>query len=385
MQKLLILTASDPASNPRPRRMIENLRGSYDLYAMGIHTKAIEGVKTFCFPAYTKRTKLQELRLYIDVFLCNWEKLIWTQNRLEIAPFLQEKEFDFIVCFDLPLLPIALKYKKNAKVIFDAQEYFPLWLTSSLRWRILFQRFNHFLCQTFLPQCDAVLSVSPSFVKKYAQNYGISPYLYLSLPYYYDIAPKPCDVNNIKILYHGSLSNNRGIDTLITLMQYLPSNFSLDLILVGGERKYREKILSLISKAQKQGVKISLLPPVPFDEIIPFGSKYDIGLYFMPPNTYNLRSTIPNKFFEYIGSSLALVITPNTDLVPIVREYNLGVVSEDFSIQSVAKALQSLSIEQINSYKLASYKAHKKLNNSQNQQKILSLLSALSSPSLKDL
>lgn len=378
MQKLLILTASDPSTNPRPRRMIDNLKGHYELYAMGIGSREIEGVQTFSFPSYTKRTKIQEIKLYFDVLFQKWDRLIWTKNRLEIAPFLQNKEFDFIICFDLPLLPIALKYKKNAKVIFDAQEYFPLWITSSLRWRILFARFNHYLCKTFLPQCDSVLSVSPSFVQRYAKEYGISPHLYLSLPYYYDISPKPCNKENIKMLYHGSLSSNRGIDEVIKLMELLPPYFSLDLILVGGERKYREKILSLISKTQKKGMKISLLPPVPFSEIIPFGSNYDIGLYFMPPNTYNLLATIPNKFFEYIGSSLALAITPNTDLVPIVKEWGLGVVSKDFSIQSMAEALKSLSIEQINSYKLASHKAHQTLNNEKNQKPILSLLDSLS-------
>lgn len=377
MQKLLVLTASNPALNPRPRRMIDALRGYYKLYAMGIESGEIEGVQTFSFPSYTKRTRLQELKLYFDVLLQKWDKLIWTKNRLEIVPFLQDREFDFIICFDLPLLPIALKYKKNAKVIFDAQEYFPLWLTSSLRWKILFQKFNHYLCKTYLPQCDEVLSVSPSFVQRYAKEYGISPHLYLSLPYYYDIPPKPCNKESIKMLYHGSLSSNRGIDEIVKLMELLPSHFSLDLILVGGEREYREKILSLITQAQKKGANISLLPPVPFSEIIPFGSGYDIGLYFMPPNTYNLLATIPNKFFEYIGSSLALAITPNIDLVPIVKEWGLGVVSEDFSIESMAKALMGLSIEQINSYKLASHKAHQTLNNEANQKLILSLLSSL--------
>lgn len=357
--------------------MIDNLRGYYDLYAMGIDATEIGGVKTISFPSYTKRTKLQECKLYLDVLFCRWEKLIWTKNRLEVASFLQNMEFDIIICFDLPLLPIALKYKKRSKVVFDAQEYFPLWLTSSLRWRILFQKFNHILCKTYLPQCDLVLSVSPSFVERYAREYAISVHLYLSLPYYYDLPPKPCKAENIKILYHGSLSNNRGIDRLIALAELLPPYFSLDLILVGGEKTYREKILTLISQAQKRGAKIALLSPVEFSNIVPFGNSYDIGLYFMPPNTYNLLATIPNKFFEYIGSSLCLVTTPNTDLIPIVKEYRIGVVSEDFSIKSVARALKNLDIKTINSFKQSSYEAHKIFNNQKNQELILSLLASL--------
>lgn len=377
MQKLLILTASNPASNPRPRRMIENLKGYFELYAMGIGTQEIKGVKTFSFPAYSKRNLLQEIRLYCDVLFASWERLIWTKNRLEIVPFLEEYEFDQIICFDLPLLPIALKYKKRAKLIFDAQEYFPEWLTSSLRWTLLFKHFNTYLCREFLPQCDAILTVSPSFVERYKRDFGISPNLYLSLPYFYGIEPKPCDERNIKILYHGSLSSNRGIDQLFELCDRLDERFSLDLILVGGEARQREKIFSLLKELQKRGKRIRILPPVQFEDIIPFGSNYDIGLYFMPPNTYNLLCTLPNKFFEYIGSSLAILSTPNTDVIPFVREYGIGKLALDFSPKAMADLINSLRADEVYGFKQASYRASKKLNNQENQSKILSLLKKL--------
>lgn len=375
MQKILILSASNPASNPRPRRMIENLRGFFKLYALGIETGEIPEVQTFSFSSYQKRNALEELRLYFDVCLCRWDRLIWTKNRLEIVPFLQKYSFDFILCFDLPLLPIALKYKKKAKVIFDAQEYFPEWMTSNRRWNLLFKRFNVFLCQRYLPQADHILSVSPSFVARYAREFGISPIYYPSLPYFYDFPPPAQPKAPIKILYHGSLSSNRSIDELIRLSEGLREDFELHLVLVGGEARYRAKIKESIKIRQKKGQKIFTHPPVRFEEIIPFGRNFDIGLYFMPPKTYNLLCTIPNKFFEYIGSSLALISTPNPDLIPIIERYQLGRIAPDFSISSMLELLNSLSLEEIYRYKCASYRAFAELNNAKNQEVILRILS----------
>lgn len=379
MQKLLILTASDPSNNPRPRRMIENLKDRFDVYAMGIGTRKIDRIKTFSFSAYTKRNFWQEMKLYYDALTHKWDRLIWTKNRREIVPFLEKYSFDFIICFDLPLLPIALKYKKQAKVIFDAQEYFPLWLTSNLRWRILFQRFNHILCKQYLPQADCVLSVSPSFVKRYKEEYGISPCLYLSLPYYYDLALPQKAEFPLKILYHGSLSANRSIKELIKVSDGLDERFELHLVLVGGEQKYRQKILKMIKTRQTRGQKIFIHPPVPFEEIVPFSVQFDIGLYFMPPKTYNLLATLPNKFFEYIASSLAIISTPNTDIVPFVEKYKIGCVSCDFSSESIVQLIESLSLQKVDALRLASYLASQELNNSKNQAVILKILENLNS------
>lgn len=373
MKKILILTASNPASNPRPRRMIENLRKKFELYAMGIGSGEIQGVRTFSFPSYTKRHFWQEMRLYWDVFCSNWERLIWTKNRLEIVPFLKKHEFDAVICFDLPLLPIVLKYKKNAKIIFDAQEYFPEWLTSDRRWNLLFKRFYCEMCRIYLPKADHVISVSPSFVERYNQEFGISSTYYPSLPYFYNLPPSLLS-QSIKILYHGSLSSNRSIEEVVSLSDHLDERFELHLVLVGGECVFRSKIESMIMDRQKRGQKIFVHIPVKFEEIIPFGNSFDIGLYFMPPKTYNLLCTIPNKIFEYIGSSLMIASTPNPDAANLIQKHGVGQVSQDFSLSSMAKLLNSLDGETIQAYKHSSFKSSKILNNQVNQKRILQIL-----------
>lgn len=356
--------------------MIENLRGYFELFAMGIGSGKIEGVQTFSFPSYPKRHFWQEMRLYQDVLFSRWERLIWTKNRLEIVPFLEKYDFDFIICFDLPLLPIALKYKKGAKIIFDAQEFFPLWFTSNKRWNLLFKRFYESLCRMYLPQADCVLSVSPSFVKRYAQEYQINPVYYPSWPYFYDLPPSEVR-STIKILYHGSLSPNRSIEKVIELSDLLEKRFELHCVFVGGEEKYRKKIEMMIQKRQQKGQKIFSHSPVAFEEIIPFGNAFDIGLYFMPPKTYNLLCTIPNKVFEYIASSLMLVSTPNPDVADMIEENGVGKIAQDFSLQKMAHLINTLTQEEIERYKNASYRASSVLNNANNQPKILDIIQDL--------
>lgn len=367
MAKILVLCAANPALNPRPNRMIKLLQNKHKISAMGIHTSPIEGVETFSYPAYKKRHLFEECKLYIDVLFSRWQNLIYTKNRLEIAKVLKSHSFDVIICHDLVLLPIVLRHKGNAKILFDAREFYPEQNSTNLRWRVLFARFNHYLCKTYLHHCDSIITVSEGLKNRYKSDYGANCKLFLSLPYPYDITPKITHPNDIKIIYHGAGNPNRKIQNAIKIIDDLESRFSLDLMLVNTNDKYMQYLKKMVHNKQLQGKKIKIIPPVSFNEIIPFSSSYDIGLYNLPPTTFNLKHALPNKFFEYIQATLALAITPNEELIPFVKKYNNGVISEDFTPSSLSKAINSLDKDTIQTYKQNSQKAAKILNINANE------------------
>lgn len=367
MAKILILCAANPALNPRPNRMIKLLQNKHKVYAMGIHTTPIEGIETFSYPAYKKRGLLEEFKLYIDVFFSRWQNLIYTHNRLEIVEVLKSHSFDIIICHDLVLLPIVLRHKGNAKILFDAREFYPAQNSTNLRWQILFARFNHYLCKTYLHHCDAIITVSEGLKNRYKKDYGIDCKLFLSLPYYHNIIPKTTNPDDIKLIYHGAANPNRKIQNTIKIIDYLEPRFSIDLMLVNTDENYMQYLKKIVHKKQLEGKKIRIIPPVSFGDIIPFSSSYDIGLYNITPLTFNLKHALPNKFFEYIQSALALAITPNEQLTPFVRKYNNGIISRDFKPSSIAQAINALDIETIQKYKKNSQKAAKILNINSNQ------------------
>ena len=66
---------------------------------------------------------------------------------------------------------------------------------------------------------------------------------------------------------------------------------------------------------------------------------------------FNDKYALPNKFFEFIQARLALAISPSPEMKFLVDKYNLGVVSDDFTTQSLAAKISNLSFEQIMFYK----------------------------------
>lgn len=377
MAKILVLVAANPATSPRPRRMIELLKNRHEVYAMGINATLIDGVKMLSYPAFVKRNVFEEFLLYINVALKRWQKLIYTPNRLEIVRILQNQTFDLIICHDLVLLPIALAHKKKARVLFDAREFYPDQNSTDLRWRVLFAKFNDFLCRKYLPQADIAFTVSKGLQERYKKDYGVDCELFLSLPIYHNLSPCVLDPNNIKIIYHGATTPNRKIENIIEIFDSLQERFCLDLMLVNTNAAYMQRLQKMVQIRRDKGQKISIIPPVSFEEIIPFTSVYDIGFYVLPPSNFNLKYALPNKFFEYIQARLALVVAPNIEMEKIVREKGIGVVAPDFTLASIAKTINSLTSEQITAYKNCSNRCAKILNMQSNQKQLENIIAIL--------
>ena len=394
---ILILAAANISTCPRPMRILEALKdeikqGKYEVSVMGIDNEygsampKIPHIATFSYPYYKRRNFFGELRLWFDVMCRRWDRLSFIKNRLVVKEHIKTHRYDVVICHDLLLLPVlfaGLDSKSNrqeaqsTRVIFDAREFYPLQNTSSLRWRLLFKAFNTYLCKTYAKRADRIFSVSPRFCELYKTHFGLKAELLLSLPPYYELSPKPINPQKVKILYHGALNKNRDIHKIIYLCQKLDKRFCMDFIFTGGTKPYRKKIESAILRLQKQGCNVRVLPAVSLEQIVPFGNDYDIGFIYIPQHNHNLLATIPNKFFEYIQSRLALLFPPIESLQDIAQKYDNAIISHDFSLDSLAHALNALSTEEISKKKQNSHIAALELNLNQNVQKIRNTLTEL--------
>lgn len=394
---ILILAAANISTCPRPMRILEALKdeikqGKYEVSVMGIDNEdgsampKIPHIATFSYPYYKRRNFFGELRLWLDVMCRRWDRLSFIKNRLVVKEHIKTHRYDVIICHDLLLLPVlfaGLDSKSNrqeaqsTRVIFDAREFYPLQNTSSLRWRLLFKAFNTYLCKTYAKRVDRIFSVSPRFCELYNTHFGLKAELLLSLPPYYELKPTPTNPQHIKILYHGALNKNRDIHKIIYLCQKLDKRFCMDFIFTGGTQEYRKKIESAILRLQKQGYNVRVLPAVSLEQIVPFGNDYDIGFIYIPQHNHNLLATIPNKFFEYIQSRLALFLPPIESLQSITEKYDNAIISHDFSLDSMAQSLNTLSTEEISTKKQNSHIAALELNLNQNVQKIRDTLTEL--------
>ena len=396
-KKILVLCTSDPNGDPRPNRMINWLKDENDLTVVGgINTEA-EGVRSFAlFPSRRKgdirystaeaiitaikegtlieksikaiKKRLYFFHYFILLLSKQYEELLRRQYvRLEtIRKELSKEEFDIIISHDITLMPLvfAIKGDKNTKVMLDAREFYLRNFNDNLRWRILTKPINKFLCDKYLRRCDKIMTVSDGLAEEYAQVYKIEkPQVFMSLPYPQTLKPVKNEDNDIKIIHHGYANTSRKTELMIEMMDFVDKRFTLDLMLLETKDKYWVKI----NEMAKNRDNVRIIPPVNFYEIVPFTNSYDIGLFLVPPSNFNLKYTLPNKFFEFIQARLVVAIGPSIEMMKLVKEYDCGIVSKDFAPRSLAEELNKLTPERLAYYKEQSHKAAQELNTDTNK------------------
>ena len=127
----------------------------------------------------------------------------------------------------------------------------------------------------------------------------------------------------------------------------------------------------------EQRKNVRIIPPVSMQQIVPFTNHYDIGLFLCPPMNFNLRYALPNKLFEFIQARLTVAIGPNIEMKKVVEKYDCGLVASDFQPQTLAKALNALTVDKIMYYKEQAHKAALELNADTNQRRIRSIINEL--------
>jgi hypothetical protein len=89
-----------------------------------------------------------------------------------------------------------------------------------------------------------------------------------------------------------------------------------------------------------------------------------MGLYLLVPKSFNLEHCLPNKLFEFIQARLGVAFTPVADAASLIRAHQLGVISNDFSVQGMADVLNALSLDDVVEFKRRSHIAAAELSSS---------------------
>jgi len=299
-----------------------------------------------------------------------YQKLLWNDELLTLGDELRRERFDLVVCHDLDLLPLAAAVSQTGSLVFDAREYYPRHFEDRLSWRLLYRPMNQDLCRDYLPQCDLVLTVSDGLSAEYERVFGVKPMVVPSLPPLHQLQPSPVDPERIRMVHHGWANRSRRLENMIRMMDHMDDRFTLDLMLVPLEDRYDEML-----RREAEGRRnVNIVPPVPYEELIPTTNAYDIGVFLCSPTTFNLRHALPNKLFEFIQARLAVAIGPSPEMQSVVDRHGCGVVSEDFEPRSLSATLNELSAQTIEDMKSRSHTAARQLNASANRDLVLGLV-----------
>jgi glycosyltransferase involved in cell wall biosynthesis len=111
------------------------------------------------------------------------------------------------------------------------------------------------------------------------------------------------------LLYHGSITRKRGIDTVIRSLALLKKQYQdyVKLIIIGtGSDVERLKRIADESGISKQVIFKGLMP---YDKMPGEVAKADIGIYPLP-NYPEWNVSSPIKIFEYMASAKPMILTP---------------------------------------------------------------------------
>lgn len=354
MKRILILSFSTIASDPRVMRQVRLLEDSYELTVAGYGASPI--TKGRFVQVVKPSTPLTRKLLWGTRLLTRaFDAYYWALPQVQsAAQALLALDADLIIANDLPALPLALSLARGrAPVFFDAHEYSPGEYEDQWLWRVLFQRYTDDLCRRFLPQCAAVSTVCTGIANAYATNYGVQPIVVHNAPTFQALQPSTVDDDQIRLIHHGVASRVRRLEGMIDMMKSLDERFTLDLMLVATEPRY----LDALKQRAGHDARIRFLSPVPMPDICRTLQPYDIGVFLLPPTSFNYRYALPNKFFEYVQARLGVAIGPSAEMKALVDQHGCGVVANSFDPADLAHKLQSLTADGVRRLKLASDRA----------------------------
>lgn len=351
--RILVISFSNIESDARVLREISVVAKHGHVTSLGYGPKPDYVSEHIQVPDSAKslpQTSLGVLRLALH--LHNQAELAAPGNRYALRA-LSDRTFDAIVANDARALPLAFAVarRNQAPVWADLHEWAPGERTHIASWRILVKPLMEHICRKYLPQTAAATTVGTEIAKLYESQYGVRPRLLMNAAPYADLQPTPVTDGVIRLVHSGGAVFGRNIEAMIEATIQAGPRFTLDLYLVpaGDGGAYLAKLREVAGG----NPRIRFHDPVKPFELPATLNAYDVGVFWIPPTHTNARLTLPNKLFDFVQARLAVAIGPTVEMVNVVNEYGLGVVSEDFSVPSIVAALQSLTPQAITSYKQA--------------------------------
>jgi hypothetical protein len=361
MKKVLIITDRTLHSAPRVIRTIDALKNEFELFTVGITPPAFE------VAAHYNRKTIQEGFAYRVFRKINRDyrgkyipdNYIDKGKLYRIKKILDAVEPDIVIChecFDVPYMA-HLKDRYQYKLVFNAHEYYPLEFDERPEWAGTWQLFYEDLYRRFLPAVDLMVNVCDSIREKCLEVFQKDSIVIPNAAFYSELPPQPVE-NKIRLIHHGGSIPSRKIEEMIKLTELLGDNYELTLMLMVVDAKYYAQLVEMA----KSYPRIKFIDPVPFHEIIPTLNNFDLGIYILPPTSYNNAIALPNKIFEFVQAKLGIAIGPSPEMSRLVRCHDLGVIASNFTAESLAFEIRKLSKDDIFTYKKQSYVAAKHIS-----------------------
>lgn len=290
-------------------------------------------------------------------------KIYWSwSNMQEMYEKARQVDADLWVANDWSTLPIVARIiaEKGGSYFYDSHEFATEEYPNNPHWVAFTKPIAKAIEEKYIQGSRRRFSVSPGIAKALNELYKLNPpcEVIRNMPLRQDPTFRPTG-DTIRVLYHGILSPERGLEAAIESIPLWRPEFHLT-IRGPGSPAYVASLRKLI---RKMGVndRVQIAPPVPMIELVRAAKEFDVGFFALPDNSPHNKFALPNKFFEYINSGLALCVTNCPDMAELVERYSLGVLLPTTNAQDIAAVVNALDRDLIDSYKRNSIAASEEL------------------------
>lgn len=336
MPSLLIVSFSNISADSRVLRQISALSHDFTVHTVGYGPVPPGSTTHLQVPSsHSLLTKIVGLLLLLtrrfDLFFKRW-----FNNHL-VNPFIVQLNPAVTILNDVTAWPIASTLTPGTSIL-DAHEYSLMELSDQLIWSLFLKPFKTW-CASHASLAAYNFSVEQHLCTLWSQFSG-RPFLLLpnSSSYAPPLVHSHSTSSNIRVLHHGVAHPSRRIEHMIEAIYLAGPTFQGTFLLNGSDRRYLQRLRQLSSSLSSK-----ILPPIPQEDLISYGSSFDLAILSIYPSNLNYKYCLPNKLFQFIQSRLPIVCGPTPSISKLVQQYEIGVVAADFTPASLAKALKTVT------------------------------------------
>lgn len=362
--RMLIISFSPISSDARVLKQVRGFADEFEVTTCGFGPRPDERVEHIELGT-PKPDRVRRLWDEALVRFGRFRVAYWTGPTVRAArAALRGRSFDVVISNDLDTAGVAVALYGGERVHCDLHEYWPELHGENAAWMRHRSQLYRWLLRAYVRRAASATTVSSRIAEEYRRVFGLDVRVVTNASPHQDLAVGAVS-DPLRLVYSGAGDGERGLESLVKAAARTTTPVELDLYLVSMAPEYRRSLQELIDR-EKSPTRIR--EPLPYTELVPTLNTYDIGIYQPKPINLNHAFALPNKVFDFVQARLALVIGPAEEMARVVEEHGIGVVTADFSTDSLRQALDALEPEDVARWKEASDRASAALSAEAQQQ-----------------
>lgn len=282
--------------------------------------------------------------------------MFYVNYSIRLFFFLLFRKSDVLLSNDLDTLLanfLAHKCKRKSELIYDSHELFTEVpeLINRPKVRAVWLRIERWI----FPKLTKVYTVNDSIATCYRKRYKVNVQVVRNVSPKWiknEVQPKeelgiPTD-KKIAILQGAGINIDRGAEEAVQAMQLVEGAV---LLIVGSG--------DVLSQLKQMVVALSLEEKVlffdkkPYGELMQYTYHADIGLTLDKATNQNYKLSLPNKVFDYIHATTAVLASEVKEVAAIVRKHQVGEIIHTHDPEEIAEKMNSILFDE---EKLKTYK-----------------------------